>query len=484
MRCPHCNLDIPIGQQFCGNCGKRVDVGFDHIRDAVLSDAADRRASLTEKVLLNVIGGLVVLWVGLWLLNGHYEEERFPASRSGSLSLSAPRPQVKTEDRLTLKIEPRDVPVPHVERVGAKGMSWRRDPFKSKLRDASCDSKQSEAVRQAVKKGLDYLSKSQASDGGWSIVGQGGVAANNWGRVGVTGLACLALLGDGHVWGPLGTDERGKEIKSPYGEKTRKGINFLTVQQVTKGPDKGRVGGKAGHPMYNQGFATAALAEAYAMSGEPYLGEAAQWAVNYIISAQQKSGGWDYWEKQGARADTSVTCCQLMGLYSARLAGLKVPDQVFKDGQRWLDSVTDPKTFNVGYDRRWEKSEEGTRFGTTAMGLALQLYLGRSPSAESIRRQARRLLYFRPPEYKASWKPDEKAARMDYYYIYHGTMAFHRLGGDDWRKWNKALIKMLTATQSKSGFWQSRDNPHGKAAGRIYTTAAALLALEVYYRYP
>jgi len=488
MRCPHCKLEIPIGQQFCGGCGKRVTVGFDHIQDSVLSDAADRRAQLAEKILLNVIGGLIVLWVGVKLYNDYYLTTDFPASKDISVSFTAPKPKIRAENRLDLGVKADSLEMPRVGTVGAQGMSWRREPFRTRLLREECSSEEADAVRAAIERALAYIAKNQHSDGSWYVGrNEGGSASHDgWGRTGVSGLALLALMGDGHTWIAV-PDERGKMVAGKYAGIVKKGVNYLTASQVLKGQDVGLVGPKKGHFMYNQGFAAAALSEAYALSGDPYVGRAAQKAVNYIISAQQKSGGWDYWEKPSVRADTSVTCCQLMALYAAHAAGIKVPGQVFEGGLRWIDSVTDPKTFNVGYDKRWELKEENQRFGTTAMGLALQLYLGRSPSTESVRRQSKRLLAFKLPDYDRKWKKSQKAAALDYYYIYHGSMAFHRLGGEDWKKWNKAAVKTLTASQIRrgtaSGTWPLYD-PHSKLGGRIFSTSTAVLTLQVYYRYP
>lgn len=487
MRCPHCSSEVPIGQQFCPSCGKKIVVDFDQIQDAVLSDAADRRAGTAEKILINVIGILVLLWVVAKLVNDHYLETEFSAARSGSMCFSAPRPQVQRENRLDLKVTPGLEPMPRVRTLAPQGMSWRRDPLKRDLRASSGGG--GKTVKAVLARGIKYLAEHQGTDGGWYVskhgkINEGGShLVNAWGRVGVTAMACLALMGDGHTWVPIAEDSKGKPVGSKYGGKVRKGINFLTSLQVTKGPEAGRIGPKKGHFMYNQGFATAALAEAYAMSGDPYLGEAARKAVNYIISTQQKSGGWDYYDKPGARADTPVTSCQLMALYSARLAGIKVPRQVFEKGLGWIDSMTDRKTFKVGYDKRWDTTQGHVGYGSTAMGLLLQLYLGRSPSAESIRRQAKTLLLWAKPDYNPKWSNKLKAQKCDYYYLYHATMAFHRLGGKDWDVWNKALVKALAASQGKNGSWEPHD-ANGRKGGRVYTTAAAVLALEVYYRYP
>jgi hypothetical protein len=233
--------------------------------------------------------------------------------------------------------------------------------------------------------------------------------------------------------------------------------------------------------MYNQGMAAAALAEAYAMTGDPYLRTAAQKAVNFILGAQQPSGGWDYYAEPAGRADTSVTAWQVMALCSAQQAGLNVPALAFEKSLGFIDSVTDPETFRVGYDKRWTSSDRGVDYGRTAIGLMLQLQLGRSPSSAAVRRQVRMVLSERTPAYDASWKPQDKADRLDYYYYYHATLAMYRMGGKDWETWNKAMVKTLVASQDASGAWPV--DRWTKEGGKIYATALATMCLEVYYRY-
>jgi hypothetical protein len=121
------------------------------------------------------------------------------------------------------------------------------------------------------------------------------------------------------------------------------------------------------------------------------------------------------------------------------------------------------------------------------MGLAMKLYLGRSPSSEPVRRQAKTLIGLNPPEYNSKWDKDRKGSKTDFYYYYHGTLAFHRLGGEEWDKWKKALIDALEDCQATKGqhvgSWPLY-NLQIRSGGRIFSTAAALLALEACYRYP
>ena len=71
--------------------------------------------------------------------------------------------------------------------------------------------------------------------------------------------------------------------------------------------------------------------------------------------------------------------------------------------------------------------------------------------------------------------------------MYYATLAMFQMGGDYWKKWNESMQRVLLHTQSKGGCadgsWDAASAPHGKAGGRVFTTAIGCLSLEVYYRY-
>ena len=76
----------------------------------------------------------------------------------------------------------------------------------------------------------------------------------------------------------------------------------------------------------------------------------------------------------------------------------------------------------------------------------------------------------------------------DYYTFYNGTLAMFQAGGQPWKRWNDVVRDTLVDRQCgedegcRRGSWDptGRWSPEG---GRVYSTALAVLTLEVYYRY-
>ena len=76
--------------------------------------------------------------------------------------------------------------------------------------------------------------------------------------------------------------------------------------------------------------------------------------------------------------------------------------------------------------------------------------------------------------------------RTNVYYWYYGTLAPHRVQGEEWSRWNRAMQGSLIPLQRHGGDLDGSWDPvtvWGSYGGRAYTTAMAALCLEVYYRY-
>jgi hypothetical protein len=344
-------------------------------------------------------------------------------------------------------------------------------------------SKQDKArSRAAVGRALTWLVANQAENGSWDIDGFPSSSQSDIGapvhQVGVTGLALLALQGDGNTL-----------RDGPYRAALTRGVKWLRDQQDR---DTGLIGEDVGHSfLYDHAIATAALCEAYREEGTTQLKAPAQLAINYILRARNPYGAWRYEVPPVGDNDTSVTTWMVTALCTAKAAGLRIAPDALVGALNWVQEVTDPKTGRVGYDSVGSLSsrvvglndqfppERGEAM--TGAGMYVRQVLGQRPAQNPELDQGVKLLLLQLPE----WSPGEFGC--DLYYWMLASNAMHLRGGRDHTRWSKALRDALLpnqrADEDLAGSWDPVD-PWSYAGGRIYATALATLALEADYRKP
>jgi len=296
-------------------------------------------------------------------------------------------------------------------------------------------------VRQAVEAGLDYLARTQREDGSWP---------DHYGQSpGVVGLVLLAFFAHGEVPG-----------RGPYKETVEKALNFI----LANAQDSGLIS-RSGSPMYNHGFATLALAEAYGMSPRPEIERALRKAVDLIVRTQNPQGGWRY-QPMPYDADITVTGCQLMALRAADNAGINVPRKTIERGVQYLEACCNNGGF--GY-------QPGSSPGTarTGIGVLLLQLLGKG-DREKVK-QGGNYIKHNPPRHPGNYF---------FYGTYYCAQAMFQFGGADWKDYEREMTKDLLRLQIKSpgeeyGSWPQ----HGASGGKVFATATALLALEINWRY-
>lgn len=318
------------------------------------------------------------------------------------------------------------------------------------------------ASEDAVERALRWLAAHQRNNGSWSFDLTGepcdGRCANpreNPDRLptpptAATGLALLAFLGAGY------THQVG-----PYTEEVRQGLYYLRgrMQPATLGKDL-QMGS-----MYGHGIATLAIVEAAAMSDDEELRLQAEELTMFILAARHPTEGWGY--TPGTPGDITLTAWQAMALLGARRLEISLPSNVFANIKEFVDGLSPDGGVTFGY--RSPTSEPTT----SAIGLALQLYLGRAPEQTHQREGLAKLL-------------DAGPSPTNVYHNYYATLALHHARHPRWEAWNVPLREHLIATQVREGHqagsWHFPD-PYGDVGGRLYTTAMCAMILEVYYRY-
>jgi hypothetical protein len=293
-----------------------------------------------------------------------------------------------------------------------------------------------------------------------------------------TALGILPFLGAGHHH--LSQKEEGKIVNAA--------LRFILNRQRSDGA----FGESKTFDMYTHGLATIALCEAYGMTGDQRIREAAQKAVLFICTAQSSTkGGWRYQPRTDG--DTSVTGWQVMALKSAQIAGLPVPAQTLEGASKWLDyaeykkMVSNRPRIRYSYEvmndlnvvGRFVPKGTGTT-STTAAGLLNRLYLGWGPRNASMIAGCDELMDSLPPV-------DPKTLNKDIYYWYYASQVMHHMGGEYWNTWNPRMREYLIKSQErqghKTGSWDPTGDPWAQMGGRLYETSLSILTLEVYYRH-
>ncbi len=322
-------------------------------------------------------------------------------------------------------------------------------------------------TEDAVQDALKWLAKQQRGDGSWSLSGPFGSGGGTEERIGATAMALLALQGNGNT-----------HREGAYKDQVRKGKDYLVSRQLPSGTwriDNGH------HTMYVHGQCTIALCELYAMSGDSSLRLPAEKAVKFCLDSQSKLGGWRY-DPRGQDADVSVTGWVAMGLQSAKIAKLEVPQQAFDRISKFLDSASAEGGSRYGY--RAEPGE--TSPAMTAEALLCREWLGWPRDNKHL---TSGIEYLASTDNLPRWEPwdDLKSRGRDVYYWYYATQALHHYGGPPWYRWNNVIREVLPKGQVKSGpeagSWDPRGDKWGLSGGRLYVTCLSTCILEVYYRH-
>jgi hypothetical protein len=345
-----------------------------------------------------------------------------------------------------------------------------------------------EETRKTVRGGLEWLKRHQSPDGSWdgdafasNCAHDRGAACGGRGAAvfdaGLTGLALLAFLGEGHD----------SQFQGPYLDTVRNGLKYLKSVQDAEGCFGSRSDMRH---TYSQACATLAMCEAYAATRQVPWRKSAEAGVAYINACQNPYKGWRYGKTPGD-SDSSVTGWMLMALKAAKDAGIPVNERTMKDGLAVIDGLTDEDSGRTGYTKKgelpvrpdggknkWPGSESES---LTAVAMTARIFCNESGSP--LMKAGAELLAKKLPVW------DEARGSIDMYYWYYGTLAMFQMGGEHWERWNKNLKTAVIDHQRKdedgclAGSWDPLD-PWGDEGGRVYSTALMTLCLEVYYRYP
>jgi len=233
----------------------------------------------------------------------------------------------------------------------------------------------------------------------------------------------------------------------------KRAMNFLLKQQNQET-------GYIGSSMYNHGFATLALAEAYGLTNDLRLGPALEKASKLIVSSQKSNpkGGWRY-SPDSQDADSTISGAQLVALFAARNAGIKVPEEAIEKGKAFLLSC---QGSNGGFGYT---AASGANLPRSAIG-SLILSLAKDTNTDAYRNSVEFL--------KENSQFGDQGHQ--YYSLYYTSQAMFRASPSLWNSWNSQNFKRLQSTQTENGSWNGN-------YGQTFATSAALLSLALNYRY-
>ena len=289
-------------------------------------------------------------------------------------------------------------------------------------------------VSLMYKRGLNYLAKTQSSDGYWQDA-MGSEPA-------VVGFALLSILASG------------QHLESEkYRTVAKKCVTQILSQQCSET-------GYIGNSMYNHGFSTLALAESYGAIDNPELGKGLTKAVGLILNAQAENPekAWRY-TPTSIDADSTVTGCQIVALLAAQNAGIYIPQDAISDGLAYLETC---RTAEGTYGYTGNQSGKTT---LTAIALLCQYLAKLEPTTET----EKTVSYLKKRlNYRDQYYP--------FYFEYYMSQALFQASPETWEDWNKRNIRYLKLTQSNEGSWSGNH-------GTTYSTSAALLSLALNFRF-
>lgn len=323
-------------------------------------------------------------------------------------------------------------------------------------------------------KGLEYLLKSQQKDGCWEIrdadtkkmtpIVMKAPKQDTWTSIDVrlwtASCAALAFLADGAT-----IDSKGK-----YSEALSKAIDYVVAN--VENPECAR----SNHSAYTMPFVELLFAELiidpakYPEEKRKQLLPKLQKLVDANVKGQQvceghNNGAWGYGNldgpRDGRRKEPSVTA-QIMGLYAARRAGAKVPQEAIDRGLAFLKRCSD-KLGALGYQDNQVAPNYGGYFRTSS-ALYCFLMAGKADWEE----------------YKkgVQWLDKQKPTKDDeghngtftpWAFFSGAVYAMHRPDGNK-DAYFKARTADLAALQRDDGSWSKRiwsSNPIAAKTGMV-----------------
>jgi hypothetical protein len=303
----------------------------------------------------------------------------------------------------------------------------------------------------AIKRGLEWLAKSQTQDGNWTQ-SQDAVSY----PTSMVALAGMAYLSSGS------TPSRG-----PYADNIKHAELWLMGNARPSGVITDAAEGN-GRPMHGHGFALLYLASVYGMETDPRTRDSLKKIITNAISLTARSqsplGGWTY--MPGGGDEGSVTVTQMQGLRAASNAGFVVPKSTIERAVKYLELCKTPEN-GIKYSA---SSGPQPRLPISAAAIATLYNAGDydSPLADAC-------LKYVWGQFKLHQDAWTKGGGHDFYAHLYAAQAFYQAGDKYWDDYFPHAKSQLLAMQQPDGSWIGEIGP-------VYTTSIALIILQLPYK--
>ncbi len=357
------------------------------------------------------------------------------------------------------------------------------------------------AEREAIDRGLAWLASAQEPDGHWwcarwspykkspGIPGVG-EATVDYLDPALSGLALLPFLEDGH------TPTKGKHavvvaqainyLKSVAEAYLRDGPPRYSNQQ----PGMWHWGMIVGD--YNPAVVYAALAEALRRTGDESLRPLVEGGVEQLVTMRREDRPW---ASTLNPYDIGACVFWVQLLETAEACGVKVPSRARAEAQAYLHEMTEVETGRIVTKDVCTECLGG--WDAQASAVLMRAWI--DPATDPIREKELDTIAAHAPVWETSWRLPEDPTRgltetyrinrdiVNYFFWYYGTLALERHGGERSGPWRAALQAALLPNQVKdgefAGSWEPVD-PWGMLSGRVYSTAYAVMSLQVPHAEP
>ncbi|MEM7476137.1 MAG: hypothetical protein AAF483_14175 [Planctomycetota bacterium] len=300
--------------------------------------------------------------------------------------------------------------------------------------------------QRSIRKGLDYLARTQSTRGEWSTPPYN------------TALAALA--------GTAFVCSGSTATQGPYAKQIERCTNFLI--------SKCRPNGLIGDPQtdnrytYGHGFSMLMLSQILGEEGfkdtREELIDILNLAVDFCCNAQTNEGGWGYMSaKDGAQYDEgSTTITQVQGLRGCRNAGIAVPASVIERAKQYIY-----KCKNDDGGISYSSKQMGTsRPAITAAALAA-LYNAGDYDGEHVPE----MLEFSRSRLHDLTDETSSFGHWHYTYLYYSQVVY-RQGDEIWKPFRAKLYGRIVKEQKQDGSWTGQIHP-------VYITACNLIMLQL-----